>query len=94
MNIFVILNILFYLSLSIILFDLDYKKAKLPEEPEIPRWVALIYLVGIITWIRILTINWRFAVLGAIIYFLSGFIPLPQIIGNFLMSPFKPKTKK
>lgn len=91
MNIFIILNILFYLSLSIVLFDLDYKRSKLPEEPEVPRWVGIVYLVDIISWLAILFIDWKFAILGVVVYYLSTFIPLLQIIGNFLMSPFKPK---
>ena len=91
MDTLVILNILFYLSLSVTLFDLDYTKTKLPEELDIPRWVAFIYLVEIVIWVWILIINWKFAILGVAIYYLSGFIPLPQIVGNFLMSPFKPK---
>lgn len=94
MNIFIILNVLFYLSLSIVLFDLDYKKSKQPDEPETPKWVGLVYLVLIISFLAILFLNWKFAVIGLIVYYSSIFIPLPQIIGNFLLSPFKPKTKK
>jgi hypothetical protein len=91
MNKLIILNILFYLSLSIVLFDLDYKKAKLPDEPETPKWVGGIYWLLIISWITILFTNWKFAILGVGIYYLSIIIPLPQIIGNFLMAPFKPR---
>jgi len=94
MSTLIILNILFYLSLSVALFDLDYTRSKLPDEPEIPKWVGLIDAVCIISWIAILFTNWKFAILGIVIYYLSVSIPLPQIIGNFLMNPFKPKLKK
>lgn len=93
METILILNVLFYISLCIVLFDLDYNKTKLPEEPDVPKWVNFVYWIEIITWVWILFIDWRFAVLGIVIYYLSGIIPLPQIIGNFLMSPFKSKTK-
>ncbi len=94
MDIFTILNVLFYLSLSIILFDLDYRRTKLPEEPETPKWVGIIYWIGIITWLWILFINWKIAIIGIIVYYLSVIIPLPQTIGNILMSPFKSKINK
>jgi prepilin signal peptidase PulO-like enzyme (type II secretory pathway) len=94
MNIFIILNVLFYICLSIVLFDLDYKKSKQPDEPEIPRVVNIVYLILIGSFLAILFLNWRFSVIGIIVYYASGFVPLPQIIGNFILSPFKPKSKK
>ncbi len=99
MDILILLVILFFLSLSIILFDLDLAKAKkfgdIPtNEPNLPKWTLLFYWIGIGTWIAILFINWKVAFLGVIIYYASAFIPLPQMIGNVLMSPFKSKIKK
>ncbi len=80
--------------MSIVLFDLDYKKSKQSDEPELPRFVSILYLVLIASFLAILLLNWRFAVIGIIIYYASIFVPLPQIIGNFVLSPFKPRSKK
>ena len=76
------------------LFDLDFRKAKKIEgksgdELESFKWVGLIYLVCIVSWIAILFINWKIAVLGVVIYYASAFINLPQFIGKILISPFK-----
>lgn len=94
MSIFIIINIIFYLSLSIALFDLDYSKSRQLDEPKIPSGVNFVYLILILSFLTIIFWNWKYAVLGLIVYLVSGFVPLPQIIGNILMSPFKPKTKK
>ncbi|MDD5638661.1 MAG: hypothetical protein PHO28_02010 [Candidatus Pacebacteria bacterium] len=94
MNSFIIANIIFYLSLSIALFDLDYKRAKSLGEPELPNWVGIIYIVLIASWIYILFTDWKFAILGVVVYYLSAIFPLPQIVGNFLMGPFKPKNNE
>ena len=72
------------------LFDLDFRKAKKIEgkskdELESFKWVGLIYLVCIVSWIAILFINWKIALLGIVIYYASAFISLPQAIGRFLV---------
>jgi len=87
----VVLNILFYLFLSIALFDLDYKKTKSSDDPELPKWIGIIDFASIIFWIILLFINWKYALIGFIVYLISSIIPIPQMIGNILMSPFKPK---
>jgi len=87
----VVLNILFYLFLSIALFDLDYAKSKSLDDPELPQWIGLIDLVLIISWIFLLFVGWKFAFIGFVVYLISSIIPIPQMIGNILMSPFKPK---
>jgi len=72
---------------------LDFRKAKRLEgkskdEPGSFKWVGLIYLICVASWIAILFINWKIAVLGVVIYYASAFIRLPQIIGKILISPF------
>ena len=76
------------------LFDLDFRKAKKLEgkskdELDSFKWVGLIYLICIVSWIAILFINWKIAVLGVVIYYASAFIRLPQFIGLILTSPFR-----
>jgi len=76
------------------LFDLDFRKAKKLEgkpkdELNSFKWVGFIYLICIVSWIAILFINWKIAVLGVVIYYASAFISLPQTIGGFLVNLFK-----
>jgi len=89
----IILNILFYLFLSIVVFDLDYRKSKSLDDPDTSQWIGLIYCALIISWIVLLFASWKFALIGFFVYLVSAIFPLPQIIGNILMSPFKPKQK-
>jgi len=98
MSIF-ILSLIFFLTFSIMLFDLDFRKAKKLEgkskdELNSFKWVGLIYLICIVSWIAILFINWKIAVLGVVIYYASAFIRLPQFIGKILISPFKRNVTK
>ncbi len=93
MNI-LLLIIVFFFSLSIVLFDFDYTKSRQPNDPKTPKWIGLIYFFLIGSFVAILFISWKIAVLGVLIYYLSAFIPIPQIVGNFLMSPFKPSVRK
>jgi len=78
------------------LFDLDFRKAKKIEgksknELNSFKWVGFIYLVCIGSWMVILLVNWKVALSGVAVYYASAFIPLPQIIGRFFVSLFKPK---
>jgi hypothetical protein len=98
MNYILILSIIYFLSLSVVLFDLDYTRAKKignisKDEPATPQWIGSIYLVCIVTWIAILFMNWKISVLGVVVYYSSSVIPLPQTVGNILLSPFKSRGK-
>lgn len=94
MNILLVLSIIFFLSLSIVLFDLDLVKKKNLSNKLRPYWVGFIYFVCIFSWIVILFINWKIAILGIVVYYISAFIKLPQIVGGFIMNPFKSKMEK
>jgi len=77
---------------------LDFRKAKRLEgkskdELNSFKWVGLIYLICIVSWIAVLFINWKIAVLGVAIYYASAFIRLPQFIGKILISPFRTMAK-
>ncbi|MFH0873414.1 MAG: hypothetical protein V1846_01085 [Candidatus Komeilibacteria bacterium] len=97
MNIF-ILSLIFFLALSIMLYDLDFRKArklegKSKDELNSFKWVGLIYLICIVSWITILFISWKIAVLGVVVYYASTFIRLPQFIGKIIISPFGAMTR-
>lgn len=94
MNTSLIFSIIFFISLSITLFDLDLAKEKNLNNKSRPSWVGLIYIICIVSLIALLFINWKVAILGIIVYYASSFIKIPQIIGGFIMNPFKSKIGK
>lgn len=94
--ILIIITAIFIITSSITTFDKRLIQAKrvgnVPSnEPILPSWVALVYWVhyGIIVTMFIL--NWKFALGVVVIGFILEVLPVWEIIGNILMSPFKPK---
>ena len=95
---FVILTIAFVITSSITTFDKRLIQAKRdgvlpPDEPLLPSWAGLI---GWIHWglaLSLLIINWKYAIIIFIIMFILAVLPVLEIIGNILMSPFKQRTK-
>ncbi len=94
--ILIILTVIFALTSSITTFDKRLIQAKKvgtvsSDEPILPTWV------GIISWahwgvmLLILLVNWQYAIGLFIIGFILEVLPVWEIIGNILMSPFKPK---
>ncbi len=94
--ILIILTIVFAITSSITTFDKRLIQAKkagtLPQdEPMLPSWV------GVISWLHwgvmlsILLLNLKYAIVLFIIGFILEVLPVWEIIGNVLMSPFKPK---
>ena len=95
---FVILTIAFVITSSITTFDKRLIQAKrestLPsDEPLLPSWAGFI---GWIHWglaLALLIINWKYAIIVYIVLFILAVLPVMEIIGNILMSPFKQRTK-
>jgi len=95
--ILIILTIFFAITSAITVFDVRLiqakKRGELPDEPMLPSWV------GVITWLHwgltviILLLNWKYGLLLIIIKFVLSVLPVLETIGNFLMSPFRPKGK-
>lgn len=93
---FILLTLAFILTSSITTFDKRLTQAKrvrdLPlDEPSLPGWVSIIYWLHWGVMVAILLLNWKYAISLFIIGFLFSVLPVWEIIGNILMSPFKPK---
>lgn len=92
----IILTIVFAITSSITTFDKRLIQAKRvgdlpPDEPTLPSWVAIIYWLHIGAMLAMLFLNWRYAITLFIIGFILAVLPVWEVIGNFIMAPFKPK---
>lgn len=98
MSIFIILTIVFVITSSIVTFDIRLVQAKRngtlsPDEPMLPSCVGLIVLIHLGLALALLLIDWKYAIIVFIIMFLLAVLPVLEIIGNILMSPFKQRGK-
>ncbi len=90
------LTVLYFLTSSITTFDIRMTQGKcdgtIPSNEQMPpRWVALIYWIDWLLIIAIFLLNWKYAVLVFIVKFILQVLPVLEIAGNILMSPFKRK---
>ncbi|HOQ91397.1 MAG TPA: hypothetical protein PKV49_01025 [bacterium] len=91
-----VLTIGYLITSSITTFDIRMtqgrKNGTLPaNEPMLPNWVAYIFWIDWIIIIALAFINWKFAIAIFIIRFILKVLPVLEILGNFLMAPFKKK---
>ena len=94
MSTFIILTLVFIITSSIVTFDKRLIQAKRngtlpPDEPILPLWVGLIVWIHWGLALALLLINWKYAIIVFIAMFLLAVLPVLEIIGNMLMSPFK-----
>jgi len=90
------LTVGFAVTSSITTFDIRLIQAKRdgrlpPDEPMLPAWTGLI---GWLQWgiaLVLIFLNWKYAVLLFVIKFVLKVLPVLEIIGNILMSPFRPR---
>jgi hypothetical protein len=62
------------------------------DEPMLPPWVGV---VGWIHWavgLSIVLLNWQYAIVVFIVKFILSVLPVLEVIGNFLMAAFRPKS--
>lgn len=92
----IVVTILFALTSSITTFEKRLIQAKrsgdLPaDEPLLPTWTIIFYWLHFGVILALLLLNPRYAVLLFVVGFILAVLPVWEIIGNILMSPFKPK---
>jgi hypothetical protein len=58
-----------------------------------PKWIGLVYWLCWILFIILVLLNWKFAIIVYVIRFILKVLPVLEIIGNVLMSPFKSNKK-
>ena len=89
----VLLLVLYGICASITTFDTRLIQAKLQDsnESQLPKWVAIFYWIEWGLLISIAVLNWRIALIAFVVKFILKVLPVLEIIGNILMTPFKLK---
>lgn len=93
----IILVILYGVIASITTFDIRliqaHKNGTLPpDEKLLPTWTGIFHWLEWIILISMILLNWKFGLIAWGIKFILKVLPVLEIIGNFLMSPFKSKN--
>jgi len=91
------LTVIYGLTSSITVFDKRMIQARrdgtLPDdEPMLPPWVGLVGWVHWAVGLSIVLFNWKYAIVVFIAKFILSVLPVLEVIGNFLMAPFRPKS--
>ncbi|HOZ56201.1 MAG: hypothetical protein BWY51_00668 [Parcubacteria group bacterium ADurb.Bin316] len=94
--IIIVLTITYTVTSAITTFDIRLIQAKKsgalhPDEPMLPGWVGIIAWFHWGIFISIVLLNWKYAILVFVIKFILKVLPVLEILGNILMSPFKIK---
>jgi len=88
------LTISYFLVASVVTFDIILTREKTHNGQDfgtLPRWTVIFYPLQWILFATIAILNWKYALLLFFIKFILKFIPVLEIIGNILMTPFRPK---
>lgn len=92
----IILTIIYFLAASITTLDIRLIQAQKFEGQDfgtLPAWTGIFHWLQWALFIVIAVLNWKYAIVLFIIKFILKVLPVLEIIGNILMSPFKPKKK-
>ncbi|OGL87204.1 hypothetical protein A3I40_04265 [Candidatus Uhrbacteria bacterium RIFCSPLOWO2_02_FULL_48_12] len=92
----IIVTIFYFITSAITTFDIRMTQAKrdgsLPPDESTPsKWVALVFWIDWLLIVALMLLNWKYAILVFVIRFILKVLPVLEIVGNVLMSPFKPK---
>jgi hypothetical protein len=95
-TVIIFLTVVYAVTSSITTFDIRIIQAKRngtlpPDAPTLPSWVGLIAWIDWGLFLALIFLNWKFAIIVFIVRFILKVLPVLEIIGNVLMSPFKPK---
>lgn len=92
----IFVTILYLITSAITTFDIRMTQAKRngnlpPNEPMPPRWVAYVFWADWSFALALIFLNWKYALLIFVIRFALKVLPVLEILGNLIMSPFKIK---
>ena len=91
----VILLAIIYLIISCITtYDIRITQAKRNgilsvEEPDLPKWISLLFWIEWITLIIISILDWKFAIILFVLKFILKVLPVLETIGKILVQPFR-----
>lgn len=60
-----------------------------PNEPMLPKWVAIIHWLEWLILIAMCLLNWKFGLIAYATRFVLRVLPVLEMIGNMLMAPFR-----
>lgn len=94
--ILIILAVIYGIVASITTFDIRLIQAKRngtlpPDQPLLPQWTSVFHWMEWIILAIMILLNWKFGLIAWGIRFILKVLPILEIIGNALMSPFKNK---
>lgn len=92
--IYLLLTVLYFLTASVVTLDLRLTQARKFEKVDygtLPPWVAVFQFLQWALFIALFILNWKIALALFFIKFILKVLPVLELIGNVLMSPFKPK---
>jgi len=91
----IIVTVLYFIASAVETFDIRIIQAQRDgldiESP--PRWIGLVYWLCWLLFIFLVLLNWKYAIIVYVIRFILKVLPVLEIIGNVLMSPFKSNKK-
>lgn len=92
----IILTIIYFFTSAITTFDIRMIQAVksgllTPDEAMLPKWINWVYWLHWVVFISLVFLNWKFAIFIFVIKFILKVLPVLEVIGNVLMSPFKQK---
>ncbi len=90
------LTVACFIAASITTLDLRLMQAKQqgtlpPDQPMLPGWVVAFLWAQWAIFLALLYMNWKYALVLFVVKFILKVLPVLEIIGNILMSPFKPR---
>jgi hypothetical protein len=93
----IVLTIAYFIVASVTTFDIRLIQAKRdgllpPDEPMLPGWVGIFAWMQWIIFAVFLYLNWKYALFLFVVKFVLKVLPVLEIVGNILMSPFKPRS--
>jgi hypothetical protein len=92
----IILTVIFVLTSAITSFDkraFQTKRARnlSPDEAQLPAWTRLILFFHWGFALALFVLNWKWTLFILALRFIVSFFPVLEIIGNWLMAPFRPR---
>ena len=90
----IILTVVYFILSAITTFDIRMIQARRdgtlpPDEQMLPDWAGVFVWINWVVFIVLLFLNWKYAILVFFIRFILKVLPVLEIIGNIIMSPFK-----
>lgn len=90
----IILTIIYFICESITTYDTRLIQAQRDgfsqeNETMLPTWVGFFVFIGWGTFIALVLLNWKYAILIFIIKFILKVLPVLESIGQILMMPFR-----